>query len=197
MHPTQRFTDRAEQYHANRPRYPADVLTLLRERCNIQPTATIADLGSGTGILTELFLGNGNIVHAVEPNESMRAIAERRLGHFPDFHSVDATAEATTLPPESIDLAVAGQAIHWLGRIQVEREFARILLPGGWIALIWNERLPDSSPFAAAYEEMLLNYTIDYKSVDPKQVSGERYALDAFFRQQGGFASFRHSTKHK
>ena len=95
MEVTQRFTDRADFYHAHRPRYPKELLTILANRCEFSPQAIVADIGSGTGILSELFLNHGNPVFAVEPNGPMRAIAERHLGNAPQFRSVNGTAAAT------------------------------------------------------------------------------------------------------
>jgi len=192
MDVTQRFTDRADFYHRHRPRYPRELITLLVERCGLSPQAAVADIGSGTGILSELFLDSGNRVFGVEPNGPMRAIAERNLGNNPRFQSVNGTAEATSLEDASVDFVTAAQAFHWFDRAKAEVEFARILKPEGWIALVWNERLVDTTPFARAYEELLISSSIDYTKVDPKQVSSDTEALDTFLRKRGGFASLRH-----
>jgi SAM-dependent methyltransferase len=193
MDVTQRFSDRANFYHAHRPRYPKELIALLVERCGLSSKSIVADIGSGTGILSELFLANGNQVFAVEPNGPMRAIAERNLINDPRFHSVNGTAEATGLPTASVDFVTAAQAFHWFDRAKAEVEFARILKPDGWIVLVWNERLVDTSPFALEYEQLLIESSIDYVAVDPKQVSADSAGLDAFFRKRGGLASLRHS----
>ena len=83
--PTERFSDRVENYIRYRPHYPVAVLDCLRAECELQPSSVIADIGSGTGILTALFLGNGNTVYAVEPNRSMREAGEQFVGHHPHF----------------------------------------------------------------------------------------------------------------
>src|SRR5260370_37277837 len=93
--------------------------------------SVIADLGSGTGILSELFLKHGHRVFGVEPNREMRSAGERLLAKYPEFSSIDATAEATTLVNASIDFITAGQAFHWFDREKARPEFARILKPGG------------------------------------------------------------------
>ena len=193
MEVTQRFTDRADFYHAHRPRYPKELLTILANRCEFSPQAIVADIGSGTGILSELFLNHGNPVFAVEPNGPMRAIAERHLGNAPQFRSVNGTAEATTLPDASVDYVTAAQAFHWFDRARAEVEFARILKPNGWIVLVWNERLVDTSPFARAYEDLLITSSIDYVAVDPKKVSADAVGLDSFLHKRGGVAAIRHS----
>src|SRR5262245_7470678 len=97
MDPTQRFSSRVENYIKYRPRYPPAVSETLTAECQLTPASRVADIGSGTGILTELFLQNGNQVFAVEPNREMREAAERLLPHSPNFHSIEGRAEATTL----------------------------------------------------------------------------------------------------
>jgi len=153
--PTLRFSRRAADYARFRPRYPTAVIDVLREEVGLTPSRIVADIGSGTGISTELFLANGNCVRAVEPNGEMRATAERLLRGRPGFRSVDGTAEATGLPPASVDLVVAAQAFHWFDPEKARREFRRILRPEGWVVLLWNRRLPESSPFARDYEAFL------------------------------------------
>jgi SAM-dependent methyltransferase len=130
----------------------------------------VADVGSGTGISTQPFLDAGNIVYAVEPNAEMRRAAERLLGHDPKFRSVAATAESTTLEPHSIDLVIAGQAFHWFDRAAARTEFSRILRPAGWVAIIWNERRVDTTPFLRAYEDLLHQHGTDYREVDHRQI---------------------------
>ena len=177
--PTQRFSSRVENYSRYRPSYPRQVLELLFEECGLTAASIIADIGSGTGIMTRLFLQNGNQVFAVEPNREMRQEAEWNLASKAHFVSVDATAEATTLRAGSVDFVVAAQAFHWFDREKVRPEFVRILKPEGWVVLVWNDRRPDSTPFLADYEELLREYTIDYATVNHRQVDAE--ALRTFF----------------
>ena len=162
---TQRFSDRVENYIRYRPSYPPQVLETLRAECGLTPDATIADVASGTGIFSRLLLENGNHVYGVEPNCEMREAAERLLPGYPRFTSVTGNAEATTLPNQSVDLATAAQAAHWFDSPKARKEFARILRPGGWAVLLWNERCTDTTPFLREYEELLLQYGTDYENV--------------------------------
>lgn len=171
--PVARFSNRADNYAKYRPSYPAAVLEILKSDCGLKESATVADVGSGTGILSELFLKNGNPVFGIEPNAAMRLAAERILRESPKFASIDATAEATTLKPESVEFVTAAQAFHWFDRTKARREFARILKPEGWVVLIWNERRLDSTPFLRAYEDLLLRYGTDYEKVRHENVTGE------------------------
>jgi SAM-dependent methyltransferase len=162
---TERFTTRVEHYVRNRPGYPPEAIELLRSRCGLKPGAAVADLGSGTGILTGLLLKSGADVAAVEPNAAMRAAAEAALGACARFRSVPGSAEATTLAPASIDLLVAGQAFHWFDVARARAEALRILRPGGWAALLWNERPTEATAFLADYEALLLRHAKEYARI--------------------------------
>jgi SAM-dependent methyltransferase len=177
--PTQRFSNRVENYIRYRPGYPEGVIDILRREAGLTPGTVIADIGSGTGISSELFLKLGNAVHGVEPNAEMRRAAERLLARHPNFHSVDATAEETTLPDASVDLIVAGQAFHWFDQSRARTEFRRILRPGGWVALLWNTRRTNSTPFLRDYEALLKQFGTDYAKVRHDNLDAEQLA--AFF----------------
>lgn len=164
--PTTRFSDRVENYVKYRPTYPTEVIGCLKENCGLTEEAVVADVGSGTGILTKLFLENGHRVFAIEQNREMREAAEKLLEEEETFTSVAGTAEDTGLPTGSVDLIVAGQAFHWFDRAKSKEEFQRILRPGGWVALIWNERETGSSPFLIRYEELLQKQSTDYQRVN-------------------------------
>ena len=165
IRPSERFTTRAEDYARHRPGYPAGAIDLLAAHCGLTSGARVADLGSGTGILTGLLLARAAEVFAVEPNEAMRGAAEVQLTGRPGFHSVPGSAEATTLPAASIDLAVAGQAFHWFELVAARAELLRILRPGCWAALLWNERPPQPTPFLAEYDALLTQHAPEYTRI--------------------------------
>jgi ubiquinone/menaquinone biosynthesis C-methylase UbiE len=171
--PLTRFSSRVDDYVKYRPGYPSGVLDVLAADCGLTENSTIADVGSGTGMLSELFLRNGNRVIGVEPNSAMRQAAEEFLSHFPNFTSLDGAAEATTLADNSVDFVVAAQAFHWFEQVSAKREFARVLKTGGWAVLIWNERRLDATPFLREYEKLLVQYGTDYGSVRHENVSGQ------------------------
>jgi SAM-dependent methyltransferase len=147
LSPTQRFSSRVDNYVRYRPSYPREVAEMLRTECGLTSDSVVADIGSGTGKLTELLLPHAKRVVAIEPNLEMREAGERLLQPHSNFVSVAGTAEVTTLPEHSVDLIVAGQAFHWFDRERTRAEFGRILKPGGWIALIWNGLQTRSTPF--------------------------------------------------
>jgi SAM-dependent methyltransferase len=175
---TSRFSDRVENYVRYRPGYPVEALRCLKDECGLTAGHVVADIASGTGIWTRMLLENGNRVFGVEPNAEMRAAGERLLASFPNFTSVTGTAEATTLPDASVDSVTAAQAAHWFDRAGARREFARILKPGGWLLLLWNERITDSTPFLREYEQLLLTYGTDYADVRHERTTD---AVNEFF----------------
>ena len=162
---TLRFSARVENYIRYRPGYPRAVIDTLQVDCGLTPSAIVADIACGTGIFTKMLLENGNRVIGVEPNRDMREAAERLLSDYDRFTSVSGTAEATSLLDRSVDFATAAQAAHWFDLPKARLEFARILKPGGWAALIWNERSTDTTPFLRAYEELLIRFGTDYEQV--------------------------------
>lgn len=177
LDPTQRFTSRVDNYARYRPGYPAAVIDLLRTECSLTPRSMVADVGAGTGILTALFLDNGNQVYAVEPNPAMRAAAEAALGHRSGFVSIDGRAEATTLPDGSVDLVTAGQAFHWFDAGASRVEFGRILRPDGYVALIWNARAYRDDPLMAGYERVLGEFGMGYNTVRHRAHAGQMATL--------------------
>lgn len=165
---TARFSNRVDDYIRYRPGYPLELVECLTRQFGLQRAHVIADVGSGTGISSELFLRNGNPVIGVEPNAQMRAAAEQLLGgRYPGFRSVGGTAEDTGLPDHSVDWIVCAQAFHWFDVPRTRAEFARILRPpsslapaSGRVVLMWNMRLHDT-PFLAAYEQFLQGHATD------------------------------------
>jgi SAM-dependent methyltransferase len=184
----QRFSNRVDDYVRYRPGYPAAILEVLRSDCALTPQSAIADIGSGTGLLAQLFLANGNRVFGVEPNADMRRAGEEFLREFTEFRSVPGSAEETTLPGASVDFVVAGQAFHWFNPQLARREFARILRQDGWVAVISNERKKDGTPFLRDYEILLRDFGTDYGEVDKKYPQGEK--MEQFF----GAGNFREAN---
>jgi SAM-dependent methyltransferase len=119
-------------------------------------------------MFTRLLLENGNSVFAVEPNPEMRAMGIHQLECLECGDRlvwVGGTAEETTLGSASVDFVTAVQAAHWFDLPRARAEFVRILRPGGWCVLIWNERRTATTPFLRDYEQLLLTYGTDYKEV--------------------------------
>jgi SAM-dependent methyltransferase len=181
--PTERFSKRAEDYRRHRPSYPQDVVDLICKTANLKAGSSVADIGSGTGILSNLLLHAGLEVWAVEPNEAMRRAAEEELGALPRFHSVAATAESTHLPNASFAAITVAQAFHWFEPAAARREFQRLLRPGGWAFIIRNDRLADASSFARDYEDLLISLGESYRMVTHRDREGSAISRRAFFQE--------------
>ncbi|MBL8521742.1 MAG: class I SAM-dependent methyltransferase [Betaproteobacteria bacterium] len=186
---TTRFSDRVADYVKYRPGYPVEILDLLADRCGFTADSIVADIGSGTGILTKLFLDNGNPVIGVEPNADMRAAAEDFLDDYARFTSLGGTAEATRLPAHSMDFIVAGQAFHWFDREKAREEFLRIGKEGAWVVLVWNDRRTDATPFLQDYERFLAEFGTDYAEINHKNVQ-DAAAFAAFYGTAPAEATF-------
>lgn len=181
----QRFSSRVDHYVRFRPSYPNEIIGIWERDSGLSRDSVIADIASGTGIFTKLLLEHGNPVFGVEPNEAMRHAGEEYLKAYPRFTSVNGTAEATTLRDSSVDFVAAAQAAHWFDPEKSRREFTRILKPGGWLVLLWNERKTDSTPFLRDYEQLLLQYGTDYN-----EVRHEHAAVGSFYEP----FPFQHQT---
>ncbi|MGD0676425.1 MAG: class I SAM-dependent methyltransferase [Polyangiaceae bacterium] len=176
--PKARFTDRVEDYVRFRPGYPQALLDAITRIARLGPGRRAADVGSGTGIFTRALLATGTDVVGVEPNDAMRRAAEASLSGHPQFESSSGCAEATGLADASVDLIVAAQAFHWFEPLRARAEFMRILKPGGYVALVWNQR--SDTPFNRAYEAMLERFAPDYGLVREKDRAAES-KIRAFF----------------
>ncbi len=163
---THRFSSRVENYVRYRPGYPREIVSTLERECGLSPRAVIADIGSGTGLLAQIFLDQRYTVVGIEPNTEMRETGQAMLARYSRFHSVNGSAEATTLPDKNVDVIVAGQAWHWFDVPAASKEFRRVLKPGGLIVLVWNTRHTKATPFLADYEHLLRTYCEEYDAVD-------------------------------
>jgi SAM-dependent methyltransferase len=197
MDSTARFSDRVEAYLAGRPRYPAELVTHL-ERIGALPAApvhgVIADIGVGTGLSAETFLASGYRVVGIEPNAPMRAASAEFLARYANYEARDGTADATRLEDGAFDLVVAAQAFHWFDPGRFRAESLRILRPGGWAALIWNDRDLTGTPFLAGYEALLVEFGNDYLAIRYRHQGTD--AIPVYF---GGrvppVAEFRHQRR--
>jgi hypothetical protein len=167
MDATQRFSDRVENYAKFRPHYPDALIRFMQQR--LPAPAVIADIGSGTGILSNQLLAAGYTVFGVEPNEPMRREAERRLGSQPTFHSVAGMAGATTLGPGSVEAVTCAQSFHWFDRTPTRVEFGRILREPKLVWLIWNERI--SEDVMEEYDRILQESAPEYNRVGRRNVT--------------------------
>ncbi|HEV7887139.1 MAG TPA: class I SAM-dependent methyltransferase [Acidimicrobiales bacterium] len=136
----------ADAYQRSRPSYPAEAVSYIVSR--MPADATVLDLAAGTGIFTALLAGHVGRLVAVEPVEAMRAKIE-------GAHEVlDGTAESIPLPDASVDAVTVAQAFHWFRFDEALSEIARVLRPGGLLAMVWNRR-DESVPWVHRMSEVI------------------------------------------
>ncbi len=163
-----RFTGRVDSYRLARPRYPKEILDLLRRECGLTSQSSIVDVAAGTGIFTELFLENGNTVTAIEPNAEMRSTCIELQPVYPKLTVLEGTAENTGLQESCADFVTVAQALHWFDLARTRKEFARIQKKNGWCVIAYNERRPEGDPFHRGYEALLRQFGVDYDAVQRK-----------------------------
>lgn len=182
MDPLSRFTGLAEIYARCRPTYPPAAIEHIIATGHLKQPSVVADVGCGTGISSRLFAARGLHVIGIEPNEDMRARAEGAPvppgAPPPNYRS--GTAEATGLADGSVHLVLAAQAFHWFRPEPTFREFHRILVADGWVALMWNER-DDTDPFTAAVSAVIRTAPEAANVEGPRQQAGEALFATPFF----------------
>ena len=161
MNNADRFTNRVANYVKYRPSYPDSYLNYLTSEFGVSSKSVIADIGAGTGILSKLSAPRVRTVYAVEPNPEMRVAAAEYCKETPNVVIVDGSAEATSLPDDSVDFITAAQSFHWFDLEGARREFRRILKPGGTVALVWNVR-DITTPFGREYESLVKQHCLEY-----------------------------------
>ena len=175
-----RFSNRVEDYVRYRPSYPAEVVTTLQRECGLN--------GCFDHCRHRSWHRHSEPALFVEWEHRLCGGTERAyaasgvewLGGKSRFQAVAGSAEETTLAAASVDFVIAAQAFHWFDRERAKREFTRILRPGGWIVLLWNDRDETSTPFAREYEQLIVTYGKDYLQVKHRNISESDIA--EFFR---------------
>ncbi len=181
------FDGKASYYAKYRPGYPNKILDLLKEEAGFSRYWVVADIGSGTGILSDLFLKNGNSVYCIEPNADMRTALLQHNLQSSNCFILDGTAEDTGLEENSVDLIVAGQSFHWFDPVMTKKEFARILKPGGYVALIWNNRSETEESLSKNYDHICEQFSKNYHGTGNTRISYDTF--NSFFDR--GYGKFQ------
>ena len=178
-----RFTDAAKNYEKFRPGYPQALFDFINSICSLDDSKIVADIGSGTGILTSGLILSGAKVIGVEPNDQMRKAAEGLFHDTKSFFSSSATAEATGLDAGSVDVITSAQAFHWFDVPGVKAEWTRITKPNARVFLIWNLRCVNSSEFSRAFDQIFLKYCPELEEIR-KRMTGQKERSEALFAPQ-------------
>jgi len=181
--PTERFSGLAEVYAKSRPSYPTQAIAFIVERCRLTAESTLIDIGSGTGISSRLIAAQGPTVIGIEPNDDMRTQAENQSLDVENVSYLKGTAEDTTLLDSVADAVLCAQAFHWFDANTALNEFRRILKPGGWAVLMWNER-DEHDQFTKRYGDLLRELP-ETKSVEvPRGAAGQALLDSQLFHSQ-------------
>ena len=151
------FAATADVYARGRPDYPAALDAWLRDRVGLAPDRIAVDLGAGTGKFIPRLASTGAALIAVEPVDAMRSELARR---FPHVDARAGTADALPLDGASLDAVVCAQAFHWFATPDAVAEIARVLRPGGILALVWNVR-DESLPWVRRLTGLFSDYEGD------------------------------------
>ena len=145
--PARSFGQVADAYDRARPSYPDEAVGWLTG----SGRSFVLELGAGTGKLTEVLDRSGHTVLATDPLPEMLTLLGRRV----QVEHVAATAERIPLRSRSVDLVVCGQSFHWFDHDLAMAEIARVLRPGGVLALVWNT-YDTSIPWVRRLERLLM-----------------------------------------
>lgn len=159
------FAEVAGAYERGRPGYPEEVVRWLAgdEPCDV------VDLGAGTGKLTRALVGLGHRVTAIEPLPEM---LEHLPAEAPGAFAILGNAEVIPLPDAFADVVTCAQSFHWFDHALALPEIARVLRPGGRLALVWNTRDEEES-WVARLSEVIGNEAVgENDSSAPIDASG-------------------------
>lgn len=175
------FSGDVADYAKYRPSYPPKITQYMKKEFKLSNDHCVADIGSGTGLSSKLFLKFGCTVYGVEPDPAMRTVAEKKLAEFEAFTSIDGTAHDTHLPAHSVDFVVSAQAFQWFDQDMVKPEFKRILRPNGYCVLLWNQHPFKGSAMAKEFDQLLHQYLPEFTQATRRDSIDEQ--LTGFFDQ--------------
>lgn len=163
-HPGLSFGTVAAAYERGRPGYPAEAAAWLMDG----DARIVLELGAGTGKLTRVLVDQGHAVHATDPDRAMLDVLEAQV---PGASVKQATAEDIPVNDRSVDVVVVAQAFHWFDPSRALPEIARVLRPGGHLALVWNGR-DERIPWVRRLGASIGRQDLDASSVDALAASG-------------------------
>ena len=182
------FTDLAK-FYVNRPGYSLEVLKVIRNHImkEMGKNAILAaDVGAGTGKLTENLAQIGLTGYAVEPNDAMRMEGIKLFAGNDDFQWIAGSAEITNLPDNCVDWILMGSSFHWTDASKAMAEFHRVLQRGGFFTAIWNPRNIESSKLHMEIEDIVYSEVPGMKRVS----SGATVTTEDMYEKMCGTGLF-------
>jgi len=174
------FGPNAEAYERGRPSWPGAALDAIAARLGLDQSSEVLDLAAGTGKLTRLLAARFAAVTAVEPVDGMRAVLAREvLG----ARVSDGAAEAIPLADAAVDAAFVAEAFHWFDPVRATAELARVVRPGGGVAVLYNRRAwwEDEEPWLREIHATFEKHRLPPADVDPWDTEPWKAALAARF----------------
>jgi SAM-dependent methyltransferase len=141
--PPDAFGNTAREYELGRPEWPDELIDRVVGELELGPDRTVLDLAAGTGKLTRALVPRFSHVIAVEPDDAMRDVLEEVV---PGAEALAGHAEAIPLEADSVDAVFTAEAFHWFAGPQTVAEIARVLRPGGGLAIFWNVEFGEAEP---------------------------------------------------
>jgi len=185
-------------HYAHRPSYSKEVLRLqLSHVQKLTPEPRFADVGAGTGKLTEMLIKLGLRGYAIEPNAAMRGVGQRSI--LPDnaVEWLPGSAEATGLAEQTVHWLLMASAFHWTDPHRSLPEFRRVLKPGGYLTLLWNPRNLEGSALQKRIDALVhaIAPGIQRKSSGAREFTGhlERLLLESRCFEEVVFMEASHS----
>lgn len=195
MNNVERFTGKSKNYAKFRPCYPQKYIDYLKTDVNLTKNSIVADIGSGTGILTNQLASECKLIYAVEPNADMMKMAKTELANIDNVIFVNLTAEQTNISENSVDLITVGQAFHWFDQEKFLIECKRILKPDGYVSLVWNNRDSSSECIKDNYN-IFKKYCADFKGFSGGTDFSALYSkLSDFFKGEFEIKEFLNPNK--
>ena len=148
------YEKNAGSYARGRPEYPAEMIVWMRELTGVTAGDRVVDLGAGTGKFTRALVALGLEVTAIEPVDAMRA---QLFAALPGVTAIGGVAQNLALGDATVDLVTCAQSFHWFADDAAVDEIARVLIPGHFLILVWNQR-DMSNPIQAMLEEFLVQH---------------------------------------
>ena len=188
-----KFTGKSQLYDQHRPSYPFVFFKELITKEGKSKNSVVADIGAGTGIFTSVLTGICDHVIAIEPNDEMRAVLNKKMISNKNCLCLKGKAEKTGLSTNSVDLITVAQAYHWFDSVAFKQECKRILKPNGRVMLIWNSR-DHESKLNKETARISKNYCQDFRGFSGG-INIEKLDLQAFFSKGYERYSFSNPLK--